>query len=109
MPKIACGWIAGREAQKAFKHVDADHNGKISRDEWIEKFGNDKHFDAYDLDGDGCISPEEWLEGQIGMAAFNSVDKVRLLHYPHHHHHCQSLLSLLLLTDWTTRNSLPSL
>jgi len=44
--------------------MDLDHDGKISRDEWIMKYGSDAGFDQYDLDGDGVISPDEWLAGQ---------------------------------------------
>ena len=67
--------------------------GKLSRDEWVTKFGNDKLFDAclplppsptglltlrsarYDLDGDGVISPEEWLLGESARAAYESLDR----------------------------------
>jgi len=52
------------KAQKTFNKADTDGDGKLSRDEWIKKFGDDKKFDAYDFGGDGVISLEEWLQGE---------------------------------------------
>jgi len=54
--------------------MDADHDGKLSRAEWIIQFGNDDMFNAYDADGDGVISPEEWLAGQKMAKEFGDLD-----------------------------------
>ena len=35
-----------QEAERQFKAADQDQDGKLSRDEWKAKFGNDKMFDA---------------------------------------------------------------
>ena len=43
---------------KTFDHADADHDGKMSRDEWLTNGLPPALFDAYDADGDGIISPE---------------------------------------------------
>ena len=41
----------GKVAETQFKQLDADGDGKITR-EWIAKYGNDKGFNQYDLDGE---------------------------------------------------------
>ena len=35
--------------------MPANNDGKISREEWIARYGSDAGFDEYDLDGDGII------------------------------------------------------
>jgi len=54
--------------------MDADRDGKLSRDEWLQRYGDDKMFDLYDADGDGIISPEEWLSGEAARKAFDDAD-----------------------------------
>ena len=39
-------FIAGAAATKDFKQGDINHDGKLSRQEWTAKFGNDEMFDA---------------------------------------------------------------
>ena len=62
-------YVKGRRNEKKargeFAGADLDHDNKLSREEWVLKFGNDKLFDAYDLDGDGVISPEEYMRGRM--------------------------------------------
>ena len=43
-----------------WQELDADGDGKITREEWIAKYGNDDGFDQYDLDGDGIIDGESF-------------------------------------------------
>ena len=45
--------------------------GKLTREEWIEKFGNDDMFDAYDADHNGTLSPEEWASGVTNQQLCN--------------------------------------
>jgi len=40
--------------------MDTNADGKISRDEWIAKYGSDEGFNEYDLNGDGIIDADEW-------------------------------------------------
>jgi len=63
------------KAQKTFNQADTDGDGKISRAEWIGKFGNDKMFDAYDRDGSGLVSREEWMLGERDRAGSAYADK----------------------------------
>ena len=45
----------------AFGEMDANHDNKVSREEWKHKFGSDKMFDKYDLNGDGVVDAEELM------------------------------------------------
>ena len=47
-----------KAAEIEFTRLDRDQDGKVSREEWIAKYGSDEGFDAYDLDGDGIIDGE---------------------------------------------------
>ena len=48
----------------AFMELDTDQDGKISRDEWVAKFGDDDEmvemFDVYDADSSGAIDYMEF-------------------------------------------------
>merc|ERR1711959_294046 len=44
------------EAQQKLEQLDIDKDGKITREEWIKKFGNDTEFNLYDKDCDGEVS-----------------------------------------------------
>ena len=54
--------------------MDTNNDEKLSREEWIARFGNDNLFDAYDTDRDGVIDPMEWLQGQAAMKEFDEID-----------------------------------
>ena len=45
----------GKMIIKEREALDADGDGKITREEWIARYGSDKGFDEYDLNGDGII------------------------------------------------------
>lgn len=66
--------MQGEAAQRAFLIADSNRDGKLSREEWIARYGDDKLFDAYDADGDGVISPAEWLAAQQVEGQFKSMD-----------------------------------
>mmetsp|Transcript_45607 Transcript_45607/g.73336 ORF Transcript_45607/g.73336 Transcript_45607/m.73336 type:complete len:416 (+) Transcript_45607:167-1414(+) len=38
-------------SDRGFESLDADSNGRISRSEWIEKYGSEDGFSSYDTDG----------------------------------------------------------
>ena len=54
--------------------TDLNRDGKISRDEWIAKYGNDTGFDGYDLDGDGIIDADEFRQSMVAELSFNTGD-----------------------------------
>ena len=47
-----------KAAEIDFAMTDTNNDGKISREEWIARYGSDKGFDEYDLNGDGIIDGE---------------------------------------------------
>lgn len=47
--------------KQAANEMDTNRDGKISREEWIARYGTDDGFNEYDLNGDGIIDAEEWL------------------------------------------------
>ena len=47
----------GKAADRKFKAMDKNKDGKISREEWYERYGTYDGFDEYDLDGDGFVDP----------------------------------------------------
>merc|ERR1719375_3024537 len=63
--------LSPEEIDEMFKKLDADGDGKITKDEFraaMEKKGLspeeiDEMFKKLDADGDGIISPEEWAAG----------------------------------------------
>ena len=46
---------------REFKLVDRDNDNRISRPEWIDRFGDDSGFDAHDRNHDGTVSREEFM------------------------------------------------
>ena len=50
-----------------FQTLDRNHDGKLSREEWMAKFGDEyaQLFDTYDKDGDGSISAEEFMRRKL--------------------------------------------
>eukprot|EP00658_Telonema_sp_P-2_P027377 TRINITY_DN2114_c0_g1_i1.p1 TRINITY_DN2114_c0_g1~~TRINITY_DN2114_c0_g1_i1.p1 ORF type:complete len:228 (-),score=52.09 TRINITY_DN2114_c0_g1_i1:134-817(-) len=59
---------------KHLNQADTNRDGKISREEWVVKFGDDSRFSAYDLNGDGIVDPDEWMAGQAAEREFNHMD-----------------------------------
>ena len=58
--RVLSVWIAdefrkGQAAARQFKAMDKNKDGKLSREEWYEKYGTYEGFDEYDLNGDGFI------------------------------------------------------
>jgi len=52
-------------SNSAFKGLDADKNGQISKDEWMSKYGTNDGFEAYDTDGNGYIDYTEWNQNRL--------------------------------------------
>ena len=47
-----------------FENIDTNKDRKLSRTEWIARFGNDDDFDDYDMDHDGFVEHEEFRTGK---------------------------------------------
>ena len=54
--------------------MDQNKDGKISREEWIARYGSDEGFDEYDLDGDGFVDPDEFRKGQAAERKLTAMD-----------------------------------
>lgn len=51
---------AAQDVERAFGFIDANHDGKISREEAIRFKNVTKYFDAADLNKDNFLSPSEF-------------------------------------------------
>lgn len=51
-----------KAAEFEFTLFDVDGDKKITKAEWIKRYGTDEGFDAYDLDKDGIIDPSEFIQ-----------------------------------------------
>jgi len=60
----ADAWMTAQMVKAKYRMLDTNHDGKISREEWIARYGNDTGFLAYDLNGDGVIDADEFLAAQ---------------------------------------------
>ena len=56
------GQAAGKTGEARFNEVDADHSGKLSRNEASDYLVN-QVFDGLDTNNDGRVSQEEWISG----------------------------------------------
>ena len=45
--------------------MDANHDDKISRAEWLARYGTMDHFDEYDLNHDGFVSADEFMRVKV--------------------------------------------
>ena len=59
---------------KDFRYLDSNHDGFISREEWLSPNGRwwNETFNNLDLNGDGVISRAEWLDSED---SFNRLDR----------------------------------
>jgi len=48
--------------KQQFAAMDIDRDGKLTRREWAQGFGDDTLFDSYDTDRDGMVSLEEFVQ-----------------------------------------------
>lgn len=64
---VALGWntYLSYISHRGFEETDTNDDGRISREEFVQAFGQSKadaKFDLVDSDGDGFISRREWRE-----------------------------------------------
>ena len=64
----------GQQIKMEHDKLDANHDGKISREEWIARYGSDKGFDEYDLNGDGIIDADEYRKCKAAEIEFTKLD-----------------------------------
>jgi Ca2+-binding EF-hand superfamily protein len=55
--------------------MDADHNGRISKHEWMNFM--EAEFNKLDRDGNGELDTKELLESKLSMRRTNSAEVVR--------------------------------
>merc|ERR1711865_751348 len=68
------GYQDGMQTREKLAELDADGDGKISREEWIARYGSDAGFDQYDLDGDGIIDANEFRMAKCAEIQFTRLD-----------------------------------
>eukprot|EP00468_Gymnochlora_sp_CCMP2014_P004176 CAMPEP_0167747118 /NCGR_PEP_ID=MMETSP0110_2-20121227/4103_1 /TAXON_ID=629695 /ORGANISM="Gymnochlora sp., Strain CCMP2014" /LENGTH=443 /DNA_ID=CAMNT_0007631983 /DNA_START=251 /DNA_END=1582 /DNA_ORIENTATION=+ len=56
----------------AFESLDADSNGRISLEEWVDKYGSEDGFSSYDKDGNGYIDIREWNENKLKVKSLRA-------------------------------------
>merc|ERR1711865_61653 len=61
------GRHGGRRPPIRFDDLDANGDGKVSKNEWVAHLGNSDGFSDYDLNGDGTVSQEEFRKGRLNM------------------------------------------
>lgn len=60
--------------ERDFRYIDSDHNGSLSREEFLSRNGRwwNETFENLDFDGDGAITRSEWLDSD---ASFDKLDR----------------------------------
>jgi len=56
-------------SDRGFESLDADSNGRISREEWVSKYGSEEGFSSYDTDGNGYIDIGEWNNNRLKVVS----------------------------------------
>ena len=87
-------YIAAEKATgDAFNDMDKNQDGKIDREEWVAKYGNDEQFNLFDLDENGCIDMDEFKHGRDWAKSQSS--EITTLHRP-------------IVQDWQLQTCLPA-
>jgi len=60
--------------ERSFRHMDANHDGVVSREEFLSLRGRhwNERFEDLDFNGDGVIARAEWVDDE---EAFNRLDR----------------------------------
>ena len=67
--------LADMDVKELLLLMDADHNGKISRHEWMSFM--EAEFNKMDKDGNGELDTKELLQSKLLVRRINSPDVVR--------------------------------
>merc|ERR1712166_704862 len=57
--------------------IDSNNDGKITKEEWIARYGNEDGFDRFDLNGDGFVDAYEFVKMKYAKVSFNQLDTDR--------------------------------
>lgn len=53
---------SAKRAKRQFKTLDTNSDSKITREEWMARYGTEEGFGAYDANGDEVIDADEWAK-----------------------------------------------
>jgi len=67
--------LADENVKQLLLLMDADHNGKVSKHEWMSFM--EAEFNKLDKDGNGELDTKELLQSRLLLRHANSVDVVR--------------------------------
>ncbi len=67
-------------AVKEFNGADTDRDGKLTRKEWIAKYGSNAGFDEVDLNGDGVVDEDEFRGSKEMKRQATLPESTRALH-----------------------------
>merc|ERR1711865_1052330 len=57
--------------------IDSNNDGKITKEEWIARYGNEDGFDRFDLNGDGIVDADEFRVSELACMQLQQGDTNR--------------------------------